>query len=138
MKTLGTKRAWEYITGTKHEHTEEAIRILLEQPHDPIDDAVFMASFIPRTLGEVYDPERDTDMIKAGRGDELIYAEMAGLALKDKPSELSATPDDEAAVAVFTSQGFPDQAVCGSGSGVSFSLDLRPAPIASSRRCADR
>jgi RIO kinase 1 len=84
VKTLGSKRAWEFITGSKHENAESSVRALLEEPHDPIDDAVFMASFIPRSLGEVYDPERDVDLVNAGRGDELIYAEMAGLGVGSK------------------------------------------------------
>ena len=84
VKTLGSKRAWEFITGSKHENAESSVRALLEEPHDPIDDAVFMASFIPRSLGEVYDPERDVGLVNAGRGDELIYAEMAGLGVGSK------------------------------------------------------
>ena len=38
-----------------------------------------MSSFIPRNLGEVYDPERDVDLVKAGRGDELIYSTLTGV-----------------------------------------------------------
>lgn len=41
------------------------------------EDSVFMKSFIPRTLNEVYDPERDVE--KHMRGDELIYADTIGL-----------------------------------------------------------
>jgi RIO kinase 1 len=43
------------------------------------DDAVFMSSYIPRSLAEVYDPERDVEVVKAGKGDQLIYAGIAGL-----------------------------------------------------------
>jgi len=43
------------------------------------DDAVFMSSFIPRSLSEVYDPERDVEVVKAGKGDQLIYAGLTGL-----------------------------------------------------------
>jgi RIO kinase 1 len=81
---LGSRRAWDFITGNKYTNDEASVRALLEEPHDPIDDAVFMASFIPRSLGEVYDPERDVELVNAGRGDELIYAEMAGLDVKEK------------------------------------------------------
>ncbi|KAF8195426.1 RIO1-domain-containing protein [Pholiota molesta] len=41
------------------------------------EDSVFMNSFIPRTLNEVYDPERDVE--KHLRGDELIYSGTIGL-----------------------------------------------------------
>ncbi|PWN39104.1 RIO1-domain-containing protein [Ceraceosorus guamensis] len=49
------------------------------------DEAVFKSSYIPRTLDEVYDPERDTDIVKAGGGQDLIYANVTGLpASKDR------------------------------------------------------
>ncbi|KDR82805.1 hypothetical protein GALMADRAFT_238357 [Galerina marginata CBS 339.88] len=41
------------------------------------EDSVFLHSFIPRTLNEVYDPERDVEKHK--KGDELIYADTIGL-----------------------------------------------------------
>lgn len=53
----------------------------LKEPSDKTDDAVFMESYIPRTLAEVYDPERDVDVLKRGGGDELIYAGVTGLKL---------------------------------------------------------
>jgi RIO kinase 1 len=43
------------------------------------DDAVFMSSYIPRNLGEVYDPERDIEAINKGQGEDLIYAGVTGL-----------------------------------------------------------
>jgi RIO kinase 1 len=92
VKTAGSKRAWEFITGSKLDNDEESVRRMLEEPHDPVDDAVFMASFIPRSLGEVYDPERDVDMLKAGRGGELIYAEMAGLEIHAKETVPEVSP----------------------------------------------
>jgi len=43
------------------------------------EDSVFLQSYIPRTLNEVYDPERDVDALKKGRGKTLIYADTIGL-----------------------------------------------------------
>ncbi|KAF8645213.1 hypothetical protein AX16_008040 [Volvariella volvacea WC 439] len=48
-------------------------------PADGHEDAVFMKSFIPRTLNEVYDPERDVEKLRAGETSELIYADTIGL-----------------------------------------------------------
>ncbi|KAK4688366.1 RIO kinase 1, partial [Tremellales sp. Uapishka_1] len=50
------------------------------------DDAVFMSSYIPRNLGEVYDPERDVDILRSGGGDNLIYAGLTGLDTLSGPS----------------------------------------------------
>jgi RIO kinase 1 len=43
------------------------------------EDAVFKSSYIPRNLGDVYDPERDIEVVNAGRADTLIYARLTGL-----------------------------------------------------------
>lgn len=44
------------------------------------EDEVFLRSYIPRTLNEVYDPERDVNLIQRGEGRNLIYADTIGLA----------------------------------------------------------
>jgi RIO kinase 1 len=49
-----------------------------------VDDAVFFSSYIPRSLGEVYDPERDVELLRSGQGDKLIYAGVTGLQINDK------------------------------------------------------
>jgi len=43
------------------------------------EDAVFLRSYIPRTLNEVYDPERDVDRLTRGEGKDLIYAGVTGI-----------------------------------------------------------
>ncbi|KAL0579144.1 Serine/threonine-protein kinase rio1 [Marasmius crinis-equi] len=43
------------------------------------EDAIFLQSYIPRTLNEVYDPERDVELLKRGEGQKLIYADTIGL-----------------------------------------------------------
>jgi RIO kinase 1 len=43
------------------------------------DETVFMQSYIPRTLNEVYDPERDVDMVNRGGSEKLIYSDVIGV-----------------------------------------------------------
>ncbi len=43
------------------------------------DEAVFMSSFIPRSLADVVDPERAVDMLNSGQSDQLIYIGLAGV-----------------------------------------------------------
>ncbi|KAI0917266.1 hypothetical protein AcV5_007780 [Taiwanofungus camphoratus] len=43
------------------------------------EDSVFMQSYIPRTLNEVYDPERDVGTLSRGEGQNLIYKDMIGV-----------------------------------------------------------
>lgn len=59
---------------------------LEKQGQANVSDKVFMSSYIPRNLGEVYDPERDIDIIASGKGGDLIYAELTGLATDSKAS----------------------------------------------------
>ena len=54
------------------------------------EDSVFLRSFIPRTLNEVYDPERDVEKVRRGDTDGLIYAETIGLV-----SQPRVDPDDK-------------------------------------------
>jgi RIO kinase 1 len=54
------------------------------------EDSVFLRSFIPRTLNEVYDPERDVEKVRRGDADGLIYAETIGLV-----SQSRVDPDDK-------------------------------------------
>lgn len=89
---MGPRRTWEFIVSESvglspeeeagdegEERLAAIVRERLEEERDETDDAVFMSSFIPRNLGEVYDPERDVDLVKAGRGDELIYSTLTGV-----------------------------------------------------------
>ncbi|KAF8309699.1 RIO1 family-domain-containing protein [Cantharellus anzutake] len=46
---------------------------------EALEDAVFMHSHIPRTLNEVFDPERDVRKLQRGEGDELIYGNITGV-----------------------------------------------------------
>lgn len=61
-----------------------------------VDDAVFFSSYIPRSLGEVYDPERDVDLLRSGQGDKLIYASLTGLNIHDVKPEAAVEAAAEA------------------------------------------
>lgn len=52
------------------------------------EEEIFKNSYIPRTLDEVYDAERDIELVRKGRADELIYQRFAGLSvIKDSENE---------------------------------------------------
>lgn len=99
MPCLGLKRCFEFITrerlipdspsgvleeevltrwlgqGESRYEGEDTVRETT-QAHE---DSVFMRSFIPRTLNEVYDPERDVEKLTKGQGGDLIYADTIGI-----------------------------------------------------------
>lgn len=101
ISTLGIKRTFDFTIedwGKIGEEDEDEIaaevdrrlQITLDEEEDQDQDAVdaarekqeaedqvFKQSYIPRTLNEVYDPERDSQRVAKGEREELIYANIA-------------------------------------------------------------
>ncbi|KAI5835180.1 RIO1-domain-containing protein [Schizophyllum commune Tattone D] len=123
---LGLRRAFEFVTRERvakdeaiTETDEEALRRWMEESAhgegggDAADedtsakeqasheDAVFMRSYIPRTLNEVYDPERDVEVLKSGGGKDLIYKDAVGLVLPEEEREMQATKGKESKTVSF-------------------------------------
>lgn len=71
------KETVESLTAVLDEMPQED---LTEQ--DKTDDAVFRSVYIPQTLEQVYDVERDTEKVERGEGQDLIYSKL--LAQNDK------------------------------------------------------
>lgn len=134
VKTLGLRRCFEFVTMEKLSDTEndtdsvvlqrwlreaETTHFLTEQDKiirggDGVtsehEDAIFLKSFIPRNLYEVYDPERDVARVNAGQGGGLIYAKTIGLVSttekqsnsaedNEKPGKIGESPDEQEASA---------------------------------------
>ena len=78
---------WDPNASTHKRETNEEI------DEDAVhEDSVFLHSFIPRTLNEVFDPERDVERLN--RGDNLIYSDTIGLAPKSAKVGGGAASDD--------------------------------------------
>ena len=112
VRCLGLRRAFEFVTkesfaneggeeAALQKRLEESERADVEEPSDDAvtvgahaaadEDSVFMRSYIPRTLNEVYDPERDVGVLSRGEGQKLIYKDTIGLVVpKDKESPVEA------------------------------------------------
>ncbi|CAH1761052.1 7045_t:CDS:10 [Entrophospora sp. SA101] len=60
-----------------------------KESKNSVDEEVFKKSFIPRTLIDVIDAERDTDIINKGDGDELIYRKLVGLSISNDNNTIS-------------------------------------------------
>ncbi|KAJ8501914.1 hypothetical protein ONZ51_g324 [Trametes cubensis] len=116
VHTVGLRRSFEFITrdrAAEEAHDEALLREWMETPDDIDHDArtdgeasadgtrdtahedeVFMRSYIPRTLNEVYDPERDVDVLTRGEGEKLIYKDTIGIVA---PSQSKREMDEAAA-----------------------------------------
>lgn len=107
VETLGLQKTFNFVTRDSwivgREETDEDITIEVErliaeveaheeeeegsalskaggQDETASDEAVFAQSYIPRTLEDVYDPERDVARVLRGEGKGLIYADITGVA----------------------------------------------------------
>ena len=74
------------------EHTPEGFtEVDVEGKTDPSsathEDSVFLRSYIPRTLNEVYDPERDVRALARGEGEKLIYKDTIGIVVKENDTD---------------------------------------------------
>ncbi|KAK9240825.1 RIO1 family-domain-containing protein [Lipomyces kononenkoae] len=67
-------------------------------PEDAVDDATFRKMYIPQTLEQVYNIERDVDRIKSGEGHELVYKDLVHLDIKDSTDSESESESDEASI----------------------------------------
>ncbi|KAF9781875.1 RIO1-domain-containing protein [Thelephora terrestris] len=100
VTTLGLRRCFEFVTretfdadGEAGLSDSEVLKLWLERA--PLDvtsnsadeedreraaqqeDSIFLKSYIPRTLNEVYDPERDLEAVK--KGAKTIYSNTIGI-----------------------------------------------------------
>ncbi|KAJ7600636.1 RIO1-domain-containing protein [Mycena floridula] len=115
VQCLGLRRSFEFVTKDKlhiegdemnPERTEQVLRAWLQEPlpESPEDidstvdpsgissaaaheESVFMRSYIPRSLNDVYDPERDVAALNRGDGRKLIYADTIGLVEPPPPND---------------------------------------------------
>ncbi|KAF8520148.1 RIO1-domain-containing protein [Hysterangium stoloniferum] len=79
VQCIGLRRAFEFVIGKGAKGIDEDEFHELAGENQHADDKVFLKSYIPRTLNEVYDPERDVDLVSRGRGESLIYSNIIGV-----------------------------------------------------------
>lgn len=68
-------------SATQHSTTSSNLPQTQEELDAAQDEAIFLNSYIPRTLSEVYDPERDVGLVQGGKGGDLIYARSGGVGI---------------------------------------------------------
>lgn len=74
VETVGERRVFEWVTKGQ-EPAEELQRGMLEGEGEA-DLAVYRQAFVPRTLEEVYDVERDAEKVGRGEGADLVYKDL--------------------------------------------------------------
>ncbi|ORY98935.1 RIO1 family-domain-containing protein [Syncephalastrum racemosum] len=66
-----------------------------EQERNKVEEEIFMNSYIPQTLNDVYDAERDTQRVAEGEAKDLVYAKLLG---ESNFTHLPSTTDAEQAM----------------------------------------
>ena len=118
VKCLGLRRCFEFVTRDRFSQEEglddtDVLKSWLEKEESSLDDdalahqdsrpgrsslhedSVFLRSFIPRTLNEVYDPESDVEKLKRGEGRSLIYAKTIGVVPSSDIDGVKTIEEDE-------------------------------------------
>lgn len=72
------------------------------QEDEEVDTAVFRQQYIPQTLEQVYDVERDAEKIRDGSGADLVYGDLLATS-KSKPTEAEDEEDSDASGGVSVS-----------------------------------
>ncbi|CAI7646224.1 unnamed protein product [Penicillium bialowiezense] len=74
-----------------------------QQEAEDVDTAVFRQQYIPQTLDQVYDVERDTERIRDGKGDDLIYGDLLAGGKKKESAEVEEDAESDASGGVSVS-----------------------------------
>ncbi|KAG5365348.1 Serine/threonine-protein kinase rio1 [Yarrowia sp. C11] len=69
----------------------------IEESTDQIeaDDAVFRSVYIPQNLDQVYDVERDVEMVNSGQGKDLIYSSLIGQKEEEEDEEMNSDSESD-------------------------------------------
>lgn len=110
VDTLSQRTVFGFVTApegsTETDGMREALEKLVEakaqtggdeQVDDEVDDEVFRQQYIPQTLEQVYDIERDADKLQKGDGESLVYKDLLANTVATDGGVAEHTEDPESA-----------------------------------------
>lgn len=97
---------FKFVTDVSFNNDEAVVDARLEQIQEEmnsnpnleintIEDEIFMKSYIPTTLDEVIDIDRDTLIVEEGGGKNLVYADLLGTGVTASMQQLDISDDEE-------------------------------------------
>jgi RIO kinase 1 len=89
--------AIEKLLVAREEGTDE------QQEAEDVDTAVFRQQYIPQTLEQVYDVERDAERIRDGTGDDLVYGDLLAAGKKKDTAKAEEDAESDASGGVSVS-----------------------------------
>ncbi|OJD23839.1 Atypical/RIO/RIO1 protein kinase [Blastomyces percursus] len=81
----------EKLFATREQIEDEGGADANTNAQDEVDAAVFRQQYMPQTLEQVYDVERDVEILRKGQGQDLVYREL----LADKGGATSRVPAND-------------------------------------------
>ncbi|KAG2174659.1 hypothetical protein INT44_006923 [Umbelopsis vinacea] len=104
VDVLSFKQLFDFIINPSYGGTEEETDQVLEKlrnesaqmdENDKIDEEVFKQAYIPRNLEEVYDVDRDADVVARGDGKDLIYSSLLNVPASTSDSKTVSFKSEE-------------------------------------------
>ena len=107
VDTLSERAVFGFVTAQEGSVEMDGMREVLEKLYQvreqegedegekEVDDEVFRQQYIPRTLREVYDIERDGEKILSGEGGELVYSDLLASKASDTNGDTAAEGESE-------------------------------------------
>ncbi|KAF6811549.1 RIO1 family protein [Colletotrichum sojae] len=106
VDTLSDRAIYDFITATQGPVEEPALGEALEKLYETrnaeeeeadldVDNEVFRKQYIPQTLEQVYDIEKDGAKIGQGEGDKLVYKNLLADTVVVKDNEAEEDEEDE-------------------------------------------
>lgn len=106
VRVMSIMELFKFVTDVSFSNEETVVDARLEQIQEDmnanpnleintIEDEIFMKSYIPTTLDEVIDIDRDTLIVEEGGGKNLVYADLLGTGVTTSIQQLDIQDDDE-------------------------------------------
>ncbi|KAL0136219.1 RIO1-domain-containing protein, partial [Mucor lusitanicus] len=106
VRVMSIMELFKFVTDVTFGNEEEEVDARLEKIQEEmnanpsleinsVEDEIFMKSYIPTTLEEVIDIDRDTLIVEQGDGKNLVYADLLGTGVTKSVQQLSIDDDDD-------------------------------------------
>ncbi|KAH7374469.1 RIO1 family protein [Plectosphaerella cucumerina] len=108
VDTLSDRAIFNFVTATEGPTEEPALTTAIEGLYErrnteedessadvEVENAVFRSQYIPQTLQQVYDIEKDARQIEQGEGDKLVYKNLLADTVVDKNVEEATDSDSD-------------------------------------------
>ncbi|CAO3653406.1 unnamed protein product [Mucor hiemalis] len=106
VRVMSIMELFKFVTDVTFSNDEAVVDARLEQIQEEmnanpnlevntVEDEIFMKSYIPTTLEEVIDIDRDTLIVEEGGGKNLVYADLLGTGVTASVQQMSVSDSED-------------------------------------------